>query len=122
MLSFTGGLRIFIAVEPIDMRAGVNTLCALVAERLKETAQSGALFVFTNKRRRLIKVLYWDGTGMWMMAKRLEQGTFYWPRVAQEGISLQQHNKFAATQLPRLDFAAFLTHESCEKRESLGRV
>lgn len=85
MLSFTGTLRIFIAVEPIDMRAGVNTLCALVAERLKETAQSGALFVFTNKRRRLIKVLYWDGTGMWMMSKRLEQGTFYWPRVAQEG-------------------------------------
>ena len=85
MLSFTGGLRIFIAVEPIDMRAGVNTLCALVAERLQEVAQSGALFVFTNKHRRLIKVLYWDGTGMWMMSKRLEQGTFFWPRTAEEG-------------------------------------
>ena len=47
--------------------------------------RSGALFVFTNKRRRLIKVLYWDGTGMWLMTKRLEEGTFYWPRAAQEG-------------------------------------
>ena len=81
MLSFTGSLKVFIAVEPIDMRAGVNTLSALVTGRLKETAQSGALFVFTNKRRRLIKVLYWDGTGMWMMTKRLEQGTFFWPRA-----------------------------------------
>ena len=84
MLSFPGSLKVFIAVDPIDMRAGVNTLSALVTERLKETAQSGALFVFTNKRRRLIKVLYWDGTGMWMMTKRLEQGTFFWPRAAQE--------------------------------------
>lgn len=85
MLSFTGSLKIFIALDPIDMRAGVNTLSALVAERLKETVQSGALFVFTNKRRRLIKVLYWDGTGKWLMMKRLEQGTFCWPRAAQEG-------------------------------------
>ena len=40
---------------------------------------------FTNKRRRLIKVLYWDGTGLWLMNKRLEQGTFFWPRPAGEG-------------------------------------
>jgi transposase len=85
MLSFPGSLKVFIALDPIDMRAGVNTLSALVTERLKEAAQSGALFVFTNKRRRLIKVLYWDGTGMWMMTKRLEQGTFFWPRAAQAG-------------------------------------
>ena len=82
MLSFPGSLKIFIALDPIDMRAGVNTLSTRVAERLKETAQSGALFVFTHKRRRLIKVLYWDGTGMWLMLKRLEQGTFCWPRSA----------------------------------------
>jgi transposase len=81
MLSFPGNLKVFIALDPIDMRAGINTLHALVAEKLKENASDGALFAFTNKSRRLIKVLHWDGTGMWLMTKRLEQGTFYWPRA-----------------------------------------
>ena len=85
MLSFAGSLRIFIALDSCDMRAGVNTLHALVGDRLKEDSRSGTLFVFTNRRRKLIKVLYWDGTGMWLMTKRLEQGTFFWPRAAQEG-------------------------------------
>lgn len=85
MLSFAGSLRIFIALDPCDMRAGVNTLHALVGDRLKEDSRSGTLFVFTNRRRKLVKVLYWDGTGMWLMTKRLEQGTFCWPRAAQEG-------------------------------------
>lgn len=85
MLSFTGSLKVFIALEPVDMRAGINTLQALVSERLKGEVRGGALFVFTNKQRRLIKILYWDGTGMWLMLKRLEQGTFFWPRAAQEG-------------------------------------
>ena len=85
MLSFAGSLRIFIALDPCDMRAGANTLHALVGDRLKEDSRSGTLFVFTNRRRKLIKALYWDGTGMWLMTKRLEQGTFFWPRAAQEG-------------------------------------
>jgi transposase len=85
MLSFPGSLKVFIALDAIDMRAGINTLRALVAERLKEEARSGALFVFTNRRRTLLKVLHWDGTGLWLMTKRLEQGTFFWPRAAQEG-------------------------------------
>lgn len=85
MLSFAGSLRVFIALDPCDMRAGMNTLHALVSEKLKEDSGSGALFVFTNKRRKLLKVLYFDGTGMWLMIKRLEQGTFYWPRAAEDG-------------------------------------
>lgn len=87
MLSFTGSLKVFIALEPVDMRAGINTLQALVSERLKGEVRGGALFVFTNKQRRLIKILYWDGTGMWLMLKRLEQGTFFWPRAARKGRS-----------------------------------
>jgi transposase len=66
MLSFAGSLRVFIALDPCDMRAGMNTLHAVVAEKLKEDSGSGALFVFTNKRRRLLKILYFDGTGLWM--------------------------------------------------------
>jgi len=61
MLSFTGSLKVFVAMEPCDMRRGHNGLLALVGEKLKEEIRSGALFVFTNKSRRLLKVLYWDG-------------------------------------------------------------
>jgi transposase len=82
MLSFPGSLKVFIALEPVDLRAGINTLHALVAERLQEAPREGAIFAFTNKRRRLLKVLHWDGTGFWLMTKRLEQGTFFWPRAA----------------------------------------
>ena len=81
MLSFTGGLRVFLAVEPADMRKGFEGLHALVGGRLAEDVRSGALFVFTNKRRTRLKVLYLDGTGTWLMTKRLEEGTFSWPKA-----------------------------------------
>ncbi len=84
MLSFTGSLKVFVALEPCDMRKGFEGLHAAVSERLKEDVKSGALFVFTNKRRTRLKVLYFDGTGLWLMTKRLEKGTFCWPRAAEE--------------------------------------
>ena len=80
MLSFTGSLKVFVALEPCDMRKGYNGLHAAVTERLKGDVRSGALFVFTNRTRTRLKMLYWDGTGLWLMGKRLEKGTFSWPR------------------------------------------
>ena len=85
MLSFTGSLKVFIAMEPCDMRKGFEGLHAAVGEQLKEYVRSGALFVFTNKRHTRLKVLYFDGTGLWLMTKRLEKGTFCWPRAAEAG-------------------------------------
>lgn len=81
MLSFTGALKVFVALEPIDLRKGFNGLEGLVTERLKEDVRRGALFVFTNRRRSRLKILYWDGTGLWLLIKRLEKGTFAWPKV-----------------------------------------
>jgi len=80
MLSFPGSLKVFVAVEACDMRKGFNGLYALVSERLGEDAKSGALFVFSNRRHTRIKILCWDGTGIWVLSKRLEQGTFSWPK------------------------------------------
>ncbi len=74
----------FIALEPCDMRKGFEGLHAAVGERLREDVRSGALYVFTNKRRTRIKVLYFNGTGHWLMTKRLEKGTLCWPRAAEE--------------------------------------
>lgn len=80
MLSFNGNLKVYVAIEPCDMRKSFNTLSALVRNHLKLDPLSGAAFLFTNKSRRLIKILYFDGTGYWVVAKRLEKGTFSWPR------------------------------------------
>jgi transposase len=85
MLSFPGSLKIYVAVEPCDMRKSFNGLYALAENALKVDPKGGALFVFCNKRRNRIKLLYFDGTGLWVMAKRLEQGTFSWPKAAASG-------------------------------------
>jgi transposase len=85
MLSFTGSLKVFVAIEPCDMRKGFNGLYAAVSERLGEDPKNGSLFVFCNRRHNRIKILYWDGTGLWVLTKRLEQGTFSWPRNVEPG-------------------------------------
>src|SRR5262245_25508738 len=85
MLSFTGGLKVWVAVEACDMRKGFNGLHALAAQRLGEDPRQGALFVFSNRRHTRIKILYWDGTGLWVLSKRLEKGTFSWPKGVEAG-------------------------------------
>jgi transposase len=79
MLTFPSALRIFLAVEPVDMRAQFNGLWAQAEQKLCEDPRSGALFVFTNKQRNRLKMLYFDGSGVWVFAKRLEAGRFSWP-------------------------------------------
>ena len=85
MLSFTGGLKVFVALEPVDLRKSFSGLEGLVSERLGEDLRQGALFVFTNRRHSRLKILYWDGSGLWLLIKRLEQGTFSWPRSSEAG-------------------------------------
>lgn len=85
MLSFTGGLKVFVALEPVDLRKSFSGLEGLVSERLGEDLRQGALFVFTNRRHSRLKMLYWDGSGLWLLIKRLEKGTFSWPRTIEAG-------------------------------------
>lgn len=83
MLSFAGSLKVYVALDPIDMRKGFEGLYAAVSEKLQADVKSGAIFAFTNKRHTRLKVIYWDKTGLWLMTKRLEKGTFSWPRSAE---------------------------------------
>lgn len=84
MLALSPATRIFVAVHPVDLRLGFNGLCAWVKNKLAADPLSGHLFVFTNKRRNRLKLLYCDGSGLWVCMKRLEKGTFLWPK--EEGV------------------------------------
>ena len=85
MLTFNGNLKVYVALEPCDMRKSFNTLAAHARNHLGLDPLSGAAFLFTNKSRRLIKILYFDGTGYWLVAKRLEKGRFSWPAPSEPG-------------------------------------
>ena len=71
--------KIYIAVEGVDMRKGFEGLYGLVRDHLGEDPLSGHLFLFTNRSQTRLKVLVWDGSGLWVWAKRLEKGRFRWP-------------------------------------------
>ena len=79
MLALPAAIKIYVAVQPVDMRKQFNGLWAAAQEKLCEDPKHGAVFVFINKERTRLKLLYWDGTGVWVLAKRLEQGRFSWP-------------------------------------------
>jgi len=74
--------KIYIAVEAIDMRKGFEGLHGLVRDHLGQDPLSGHLFLFTNKTKTRLKAIVWDGSGLWVCAKRLEKGRFRWPVVA----------------------------------------
>jgi transposase len=84
MLSFHAQLKVFVATAPHDLRQSFNGLWTAAQQHLGEDPKSGALFVFTNRRRSRLKILYFDGTGTCVLAKRLEEGTFRWPQSAGE--------------------------------------
>src|SRR5712671_7722548 len=85
VLSVSPATRVFVALNPVDMRLSFNGLYAQVQSVLGQDPLTGHLFVFTNRLRNRLKILYFDGSGLWVCAKRLERGTFGWPKG--DGIS-----------------------------------
>ena len=79
MLSISPATRVFVALGPVDMRKSFNGLYAQVHTVFQQDPTSGHLFVFTNRLKNRVKVLFWDGSGLWVCAKRLEGGSFGWP-------------------------------------------
>lgn len=79
MLSLPPSVRIFLATEPADMRKSFDGLSALVSGVIDEDPLSGHVFVFFNRRRNRVKILWWDRSGYWLAYKRLERGTFTLP-------------------------------------------
>lgn len=79
MLNLGPATRVFVATAPVDLRGSFNALAARVQTQLQSDPLSGHLFVFTNARCNRVKILFWDGSGLWVCAKRLERGRFSWP-------------------------------------------
>lgn len=79
MLSIGAGVRIFLVAGVTDMRKSFDTLAAVVRGVIGDDPLSGHLFVFCNRRRDRLKILIWEESGYWLLAKRLERGTFAWP-------------------------------------------
>src|SRR5215211_566503 len=71
--------KIYLGAEAVDMRKGFEGLFGIVRDHLGQDPLSGHLFLFTNRTRTRIKALVWDGSGLWVCAKRLERGRFRWP-------------------------------------------
>ena len=85
MIAIPAGMRVYLAMGPTDMRKGFDGLSMLAQDTLKQDPFCGHLFVFRGKRGDLVKILYWDGQGFCLFAKRLEKGRFVWP-ITKEGV------------------------------------
>ena len=81
-------VKVLVATKPVDFRKGMDGLAALVEGYLRDDPFSGAVFVFRAKRADRVKLIWWDGSGLCLFAKRLEQGGFRWPRIEDGTIRL----------------------------------
>ena len=89
MLSLSPATRIFVAVEPRDMRQGFNGLYTWVQTVLQEEPTSGHWFVFLNKRRNRLNILTYDGSGLWLLSKRLDKGPYAAPAGEGQSVALR---------------------------------
>lgn len=88
MITVPAGVRIYLACGATDMRKGFDGLAMLAQDVLKQNPFAGHLFAFRGRRGDLIKILYWDGQGFCLFAKRLEKGRFTWPITKDGAVTL----------------------------------
>ncbi len=105
MLRLPESVRIFVASHPTDMRKQADGLSALVKGVLGEEPRSGHLFVFFNRGRDMLRILFWDSNGYCVVSKRLEQGRFRVPAVAEGQASVSLEPKQLAQLLSLVEAA-----------------
>lgn len=88
MIHPSHGVLIFVATKPVDFRKGHDGLSALVQNHLRKKPFDGAVYVFRTKRADRLKLIYWDGSGLVMAYKRLEDNTFKWPAIKDGALRL----------------------------------
>jgi transposase len=105
MFGLSVATKIYIGVDAVDMRKGFDGLFGLVRDQLGQDPLSGHLFFFTNRGRTRLKALLWDGSGLWICAKRLERGCFHWPTSIAPERSVVMKPEELAMLLNGLDLA-----------------
>lgn len=88
MIALRADLKVMVATRPIDFRCGINSLAAIVSTVLKADPYAGDVWIFRSKRLDRLKMLVWDGSGMVLVTKWLEEGGFHWPQVSDGTVSL----------------------------------
>jgi transposase len=95
--------KIYLSVAAVDMRKGFDGLYGLVQQQLGQDPLSGHLFLFANRDRTRMKALVWDGSGLWVCAKRLQKGRFRWPAAVDESCSVTLRAEELAMLLNGMD-------------------
>lgn len=81
MITISQNSDVFVATKPVDFRKGINGLCGICRQQFNQDPSSGAYFVFTNKRKKALKIIYFDGSGYWLFVKRISSGRLpWWPK------------------------------------------
>jgi transposase len=106
MFGWGPATRIYLAAGTTDMRKGFEGLYGLVRDRLLGEPLSGHMFLFANAPRTRLKLLFWDGSGLWVCAKRLEKGRFRWPQAASGQVKVILSHEELALLLGGIDLAA----------------
>lgn len=94
MFTPSAGIKVYLAIGNTDMRKAINGLSILVENSLSLDPFSGSLFVFTNRRRNILKILYWDRNGFCLWQKRLEKHRFRWPEPGCEVVEIEGQELF----------------------------
>lgn len=110
MLNFPNGIKIYRHTAATDMRKGIDGLGGIVRGQFDEDPTTGSLYLFVNRRRDRLKMLYWDGTGFWVFYKVLERGTFEVKQTGDDRLAID------ATELAMLLGGVSLEHIKRRKR------
>lgn len=110
--------KIYLGLEAVDMRKGFEGLHGLVRDRLNEDPLSGHLFLFSNRGHTRLKALVWDGSGLWVCAKRLERGSFHWPKEQVGASSVTLRPEELAMLINGMDLTAARPRANWYRREA----
>ena len=108
MIAASAGVKVMVATRPVDFRKGADGLAALVREQLRHDPFSGTIFVFRSKRADRLKILVWDGSGLVLLWKRLEQNAFRWPPISDGALRLSTSQ--LAALMDGLDWSRLHVH------------
>ena len=113
MIALTGSLRVFVCTQPADMRRSFDGLCGMAQELMQQDPLSGHLFLFRNRHRDRLKILYWDRDGLAIWYKRLEQGTWQFPTDVKRDDPVQRDHgqtgqQVAAAEITREELSLLL--------------